>query len=98
LQDVHQPLVLLIYECLVFELNIFVLVINFIDDCHVPLFEAQETLNVVLTLFMKALLAKFKFTNKIIVYVKNERRNLNTLVVTLTLVVNYVPLTPLTLQ
>lgn len=63
-----------------------------------PLFEAQETLDVVLTLLMKALLAKFKFTNKIIAYVKNEQRNLNTLVVTLTLVVNYVPLTPLTLQ
>jgi hypothetical protein len=63
----------------------------------VPLFEAQETLDVVLTLLMKALLAKFKFTNKIIAYVKNEGRNLNTLVVTLTLVVNYVPLTSLTL-
>ncbi len=59
-----------------------------------PLFEAQETLDVVLTLLMKALLAKFNFTNKIIAYVKNEGRNLNILVVTLTLVVNYVPLTP----
>jgi hypothetical protein len=62
-----------------------------------PLFEAQETLDVVLTLLMKALLGKFKFTNKIIAYVKNEGRNLNTLVVTLTIVVNYVPLNTLSL-
>lgn len=56
------------------------------------LFGAQNRLGVTLTLQVKALLMKFNLTNKIITYVKDERGNLSTLVATLTIVVDCVPL------
>jgi hypothetical protein len=58
----------------------------------VALFGARNTLVVILTLQVKSLLMKLNLTNKIITYVKDERRNLSILVVTLTFVVNCVPL------
>jgi hypothetical protein len=54
----------------------------------VALFGVRNTLGVTLTLQVKALLMKLSLTNKIITYVKDERGNLNTLVATLTFVVN----------
>jgi hypothetical protein len=60
--------------------------------CQCGPFGAQNTLGVTLTLQVKALLMKLNLTNKIITYVKDERRNLSTLVATLTFVVNCVPL------
>jgi hypothetical protein len=58
----------------------------------VAFFGARNTLGVTLTLQVKALLTKLNLTNKIITYVKDERGNLSTLVVTLIFVVNCVPL------
>ncbi len=63
--------------------DIFPLIINFIDDqwipCHViiALFKAKNTSSVVLAIEVKSLLLDFNFTNKIIPYVKDERRNFN---------------------
>jgi hypothetical protein len=67
--------------------DIFALVMNFIDDAWVPkhvnvgLFETPNIANVVLAKIVKPLLAKFQFTHKIVVYMKNKGFNLNTLVV-----------------
>jgi hypothetical protein len=66
----------------------FALAMNFVDDGWVPkhvtisLFEAPNITNVTLAKLVKPLLAKFKFTHKIIAYVKDKGSNLNTLVAT----------------
>ncbi len=66
----------------------FALVVNFIDDGWVPkhvtisIFEAPNITSATLEKFVKPLFAKFKFTHKIIAYVKDEGSNLNTLVAT----------------
>jgi hypothetical protein len=45
--------------------------------------EIQDTYGVVLALLVKVLFIKFKVTNNIIVYVKDEGRNLNIFVIIL---------------
>jgi len=64
--------------------DMFVLMINFINDDWVPyhvivrLFEALNTFGATLVEQMKYLLAKYELTSKIIIYVKDENTNLNT--------------------
>ncbi len=64
--------------------DMFVLVINFINDDWVPyhvivrLFEAPNTFGATLAKQMKYLLVEYQLTNKIIIYVKDESTNLNT--------------------
>jgi hypothetical protein len=76
-------------------LDIFALVMNFIDDAWVPkhvnvgLFETPNIANVVLVRIAKPLLAKFQFTHKIVVYMKNKCSNLNTLVVAFFIIVSH---------
>jgi hypothetical protein len=54
--------------------------------------EIQDTFGVILALWMKELFVKFNVTNKIIIYVKDEGRNLNIFVIILTSIVSCVPL------
>ncbi len=62
--------------------DIFSLVVNFIDDAWVPkhvnvdLFKTPNITSVALVKIVKPLLAKFKFTHKIIAYVKDKGSNL----------------------
>jgi hypothetical protein len=62
--------------------NTFALVVNFVDDAwvlkhvNVSLFETPNITSVALVKIIKPLLAKFKFTHKIIAYVKDEGSNL----------------------
>jgi hypothetical protein len=71
----------------------FALVINFINlnwvPCHITikLFKTLDTFGATLIEQVKVLLAKFNLTNKIIVYIKDEGANLNSLTTTLTFVV-----------
>ncbi len=64
--------------------DMFVLVINFINDDWVPyhviirLFEILNTFGTTLAEQMKYLLAEYQLTSKIITYVKDESINLNT--------------------
>jgi hypothetical protein len=72
----------------------FGLVINFIDDdevpCHVTIgmFETPNTFGIALTEQVKSLLVTYQLTNKVIVYVKDENKNLNMLAFALTSVVS----------
>jgi hypothetical protein len=74
-------------------ISTFVLVINFIDDdwvpCHViiGMFKTPNTFRVALAKQVKSLFATYGLTNKVIVYVRDERTNLNMLAFALTNVV-----------
>ncbi len=76
----------------------FALVINFINDDQVPchviarLFEAPNTSGATLAIHVKSLLVENQLTSKIIVYVKDERINLNTLVSTFISIISCAPL------
>ncbi len=65
----------------------FVLVINFINQgkvpCHITigLFENFDIFNATLGEKMKVLLIQFNLTNEVIVNVKDERANLNSLTI-----------------
>ncbi len=58
--------------------------------CHViaGLFEAPNTFGATLAKHVKSLLVEYQLTSKIIVYVKDERTNLNTLVSTFTSIIS----------
>jgi hypothetical protein len=62
--------------------NTFASVVNFVDDAWVPkhvnvdLFKTPNITSVALVKIVKPLLAKFKFTHKIIAYVKDKGSNL----------------------
>jgi hypothetical protein len=66
----------------------FALVINFINLSSVPyhiivgLFEALDIFSAALAKQVKVLLAEFNLTNQVIVYVKDEGTNLNSLTTT----------------
>ncbi len=76
----------------------FALVINFINPSQVPchiivgLFEAPDIFSVVLVEQVKVLLAEFNLTNKVIMYVKDERTNLNSVTITFIYVISCEPL------
>lgn len=73
----------------------FSLIIYFINDdwvpCHstIELFETFDTFGVTLAKQVKSSLVEYQFINKIIVYVKDEGTNLNSLGIVLTLVMSY---------
>ncbi len=73
----------------------FTLVINFINDdwvpCHstIELFETFDTFGIILTKQLKSLLVEYQFINKIIIYVKDEGTNFNSLGIVLTLIMSY---------
>jgi len=77
-----------------FRCDIFALIINFIDDQWIPyhviiaLFKAKNTSSVILAIKMKTLLLDFNFTNKIIAYVKDQRKDLSILIAILTSIVS----------
>lgn len=70
------------------------LIINYIklswfpSDITIRLFEALNNFNATLAKQMKVLLIEFYLISKVIVYVKDERANLNSLIVTLIFVVS----------
>jgi hypothetical protein len=76
----------------------FALVINFINDDQMPyhviigLFETSNTFGTTLAKHMKFLLVEYQLTSTIIVYVKDEGTNLNTLVFTFTSIISCAPL------
>jgi hypothetical protein len=81
------------------DFDTFALVINFIDDdwvpCHIiiGLFETPNTFGITTRVEqVKYFLIKYQFTIKIIVYVKDEGTNLNTLASTFISVVSCAPL------
>jgi hypothetical protein len=65
--------------------DMFVLVMKFIDDCLVPphmmigLFKVSNTSCVSLLKIVKPLLKKFQLTIKVILYMKNEGSNMGML-------------------
>jgi hypothetical protein len=75
--------------------DVFALMINFWNNDWQPkhvtigLFEAIETTSQTLVKSLTELLDKHGLRKKIIVYVKDERSNLNTMITTLKVVVNY---------
>jgi hypothetical protein len=79
--------------------NTFALVINFINSywvpCHVKvgLFEAIDTIGVVMVMQVRDLLASYNLLKKLVVYVKDEGGNMSTLARALILVVSCTPLT-----
>jgi hypothetical protein len=75
-----------------FSFDTFALVINFINEEHVPchvivgMFEALNTSKATLVKQVKSLLVEYQPTMKFIVYIKDEGANLNTIVIALTYV------------
>lgn len=72
----------------------FTMVVNFIDKEWMPrhmmigLFEATATSGTTLVAIVKPLFQKFKLENKVLAYVKDEGKNLNTLAIELTTLVS----------
>ncbi len=73
----------------------FTLVINFINDDWVPchstleLFETFDAFGITLIKQPKSLLVEYQFINKIVIYVKDEGTNFNSLGIVLTLIMSY---------
>jgi hypothetical protein len=80
------------------RIDIFSLVINFIDDVWVPrhvtigLFEAFNSTRATFVKIVKLFLVEFQLIEKIISYVEDGKSNQNTLATTLFIVVSCVPL------
>jgi hypothetical protein len=64
------------------------------ETCHIAIviFEVHETSNVATVVQLRDLFAQYELLDKFITYIKYEGANLNTLIITLTSIVFYVPL------